>query len=121
MVFCEKTSVFARDGDDASWIGKEYVTFSDMIVSVQQNLWIEWVFQQVPGGSAVQNLSAHMRRVPGFGLLQAAQTGKSRAKLFTDLVATARETKCDDTIALGLIELDGDLQVGLLSQLKDTI
>ena len=80
MGFFEKTFVFTGQGDDASWIGKEHVTVSDMIASVQHDLWIEWVFQQVPGGSAVQNLSAPLRRVLGFGLLQAAQTGKSRVK-----------------------------------------
>ena len=55
-----------------SWTGKEYVTFSDMIASVRHYLWIEWVFPQVPGGSAVQKLSAPVRRVLDFGLIQAA-------------------------------------------------
>ena len=54
------------------WVGKDVVTFSDMIASVRQYLWIEWVFQQVPGGEAVQKLARPIRAVLEFGLTQAA-------------------------------------------------
>jgi len=32
------------------WLGKDIVTFSDMIISVRHHLWCEWVFEQTPGG-----------------------------------------------------------------------
>jgi len=38
-----------------SWPGKEYITFSDMIAGVRHDLWIEWVFQRVPGGGLFKN------------------------------------------------------------------
>lgn len=53
------------------WLGKEATTFSDMIGSVRGYLWMEWVFAQVPGGSAVQKLSKPIRAVLDFGLAQA--------------------------------------------------
>ncbi len=54
------------------WIGKEAVTFSDMLCSVRRYLWMEWVFAQVPGGLAVQKLPDPIRAVLDFGLAQAA-------------------------------------------------
>ena len=54
------------------WIGKEDTTFSDMIGSVRRYLWMEWVFQHVPGGPAVKKLSKPIRAVLDFGLAQAA-------------------------------------------------
>ena len=55
-----------------TWVGKESVTFSDMIISVRHHLWVEWVFEQVPGGGAVRKLSKPIRRLLDFGLTQAA-------------------------------------------------
>jgi len=72
VVFCEKTFVFAVKGDDASSIGKENVTFSDMIACVQHDLWIEGIFQPVPGGTVDQRLSLPLRRTLDFGHVQAA-------------------------------------------------
>ncbi len=54
------------------WQGKEGTTFSDMIVSVRRYLWMEWIFEQVPGGQAVHKLSTSARNLIGFGLTQAA-------------------------------------------------
>jgi len=54
------------------WLGKESVTLSDMIISVRHHLWGEWVFAQVPGGSAIQKLSPTIRKLLDFGLTQAA-------------------------------------------------
>ena len=55
-----------------SWIGKQYVTFSDMIISVRHHLWINWVFKQQPGGEAVRKLPRPIRKLLDFGLTQAA-------------------------------------------------
>lgn len=54
------------------WVGKQAVTFSDMIVSVRHYLWTAWIFAQVPGGQAVQKLPAPIRAVLDYGLAQAA-------------------------------------------------
>jgi hypothetical protein len=54
------------------WLGKEAVTFSDMMCSVRRYLWMEWVFAQVAGGAAVQKLPHPIRAVLDFGLAQAA-------------------------------------------------
>lgn len=54
------------------WIGKDIVTFSDMIISVRHHLWCEWVFEQKPGGEGVRKLSAPIRKLLDFGLTQAA-------------------------------------------------
>jgi hypothetical protein len=54
------------------WIGKQHTTFSDMISSVRRYLWIEWVFEWVPGGEAVQKLSRPIKKLLDFGLAQAA-------------------------------------------------
>lgn len=55
-----------------SWQGKESITFSDMIISVRHHLWLEWVFEQVPGGTAVRKLPGPIRTLLDFGLTQAA-------------------------------------------------
>ena len=55
-----------------NWIGKESVTFSDMIISVRHHLWRQWVFEQVPGGEGVRKLSRPIRKLLDFGLAQAA-------------------------------------------------
>lgn len=52
------------------WVGKDATTFSDMIGSVRRYMWMEWIFTQVPGGSAVQKLSNPIRAVLDFGLAQ---------------------------------------------------
>ena len=57
---------------ERSWIGKEVITFSDMIISVRHYLWMNWVFEQVPGGAAVQKLPRPIRKLLDFGLTQAA-------------------------------------------------
>ena len=54
------------------WSGKEHTTFSDMIISVRCYLWMQWVFEQVPGGTAVQKLTRQTKKLIEFGLLQAA-------------------------------------------------
>ena len=54
------------------WVGKESVTLSDMIISVRQYLWVQWVFTQVPGGGAIQKLPPPVRKLIDFGLTQAA-------------------------------------------------
>lgn len=54
------------------WLGKEAITFSDMIASVRRYLWQEWIFAQVPGGGAVQKLPVRIRKLLHFGLTQAA-------------------------------------------------
>ena len=53
------------------WVGKEEITFSDMMGSVRRYLWTEWIFAQVPGGHVVQKLPKPMRAVLDFGLAQA--------------------------------------------------
>jgi hypothetical protein len=53
------------------WLGKEAITFSDMMCSVRRYLWMEWIIAQVPGGHAVQKLSKPIRAVLDFGLAQA--------------------------------------------------
>jgi hypothetical protein len=55
-----------------SWQGKESITFSDMILSVRHHLWLEWIFEQTPGGASVRKLSRPIRAVLEFGLTQAA-------------------------------------------------
>ena len=54
------------------WVGKECVTFSDMIISVRHYLWRQWVFEQVPGGEGVRKLPSKIRKLLDFGLAQAA-------------------------------------------------
>ena len=54
------------------WVGKEMITFSEMIISVRLNLWVEWIFERTPGGAAVRKLSAPARTLLDFGLTQAA-------------------------------------------------
>jgi len=54
------------------WVGKEKTTFSDMIISVRRYLWMEWIFERVPGGHAVQKLSLPIRKLLDYGLAQAA-------------------------------------------------
>ncbi|MCM2375073.1 IS701 family transposase [Aporhodopirellula aestuarii] len=55
-----------------TWLGKEIITFSDMIISVRHHLWCQWVFEQTPGGEGVRKLSAPIRKLLDFGLTQAA-------------------------------------------------
>lgn len=55
-----------------SWVGKQHVTFSDMIISVRHHLWMKWVFEQVPDGQAVQKLPKPIQNLLEFGLTQAA-------------------------------------------------
>ena len=55
-----------------SWVGKEFITFSDMILSVRHHLWMNWVFEQVPDGVGVRKLPPTIRKLPDFGLKQAA-------------------------------------------------
>lgn len=55
-----------------SWLGKESITFSDMIISVRHHLWIEWIFEHTPGGEAIRKLPAPVRTLIDFGLTQAA-------------------------------------------------
>ena len=55
-----------------SWVGKEFITFSDMILKVRYHLWINWVFQQVPERAGIQKLSPPIRKLLDFGLTQAA-------------------------------------------------
>lgn len=55
-----------------SWQGKESITFSDMIISVRHHLWLEWVFEQTPGGATVRKLPGPIRTLLDFGLTQAA-------------------------------------------------
>lgn len=57
---------------EKSWLGKETITFSDMIVSVRHHLWMEWVFEHTPGGPAVRKLPGPIRKLLDFGLTQAA-------------------------------------------------
>lgn len=57
---------------EKTWVGKEVITFSDMIGSVRRHLWLEWIFAQAPGGEAVQKLSPTIARLLDFGLTQAA-------------------------------------------------
>lgn len=54
------------------WIGKEGTTFSDMMISVRRYLWMEWVFEQVPGARAVSKLSRPARALIDYGITQAA-------------------------------------------------
>ena len=54
------------------WVGKETVTFSDMIISVRHHLWVNWVFEQVPDGAGVRKLPLPIRNLLDFGLTQAA-------------------------------------------------
>lgn len=54
------------------WVGKEAVTFSDMVVSIRHYLWTAWIFAHVPGGKAVQKLPKPIRAVLDYGLAQAA-------------------------------------------------
>ena len=55
-----------------SWQGKESITFSDMIISVRHHLWLEWVFEQAPGGASVRKLPRPIQTLLDFGLNQAA-------------------------------------------------
>jgi hypothetical protein len=55
-----------------NWLGKEHVTFSDMMISVRHHLWCQWVFEHTPGGGAVRKLPATVRTLLDFGLTQAA-------------------------------------------------
>jgi len=42
-----------------------------MIGSVRRYLWMEWIFEGVPGGEAVQKLSKPIQKLLDFGLAQA--------------------------------------------------
>ncbi|MEM6690957.1 MAG: transposase [Planctomycetota bacterium] len=53
------------------WLGKEFITFSDMIISVRHYLWMNWVFEQVPQGGDIRKLSRPIKRLLDFGLTQA--------------------------------------------------
>jgi len=55
-----------------SWQGKESITFSDMIISVRHHLWLEWIFEQTPGGATIRKLPGQIRTLLDFGLTQAA-------------------------------------------------
>ena len=55
-----------------SWIGKDCVTFSDMMISVRHHLWMKWVFEKVPEGASVRKLPRLIRKLLNFGLTQAA-------------------------------------------------
>lgn len=57
---------------ERSRIGKEVITFSDMIISVRHYLWVNWGFEQVPAGAAVLKLPLPIRKLLDFGLTQAA-------------------------------------------------
>jgi hypothetical protein len=57
---------------ERSWNGKEFVTFSDMIISVRHHLWMNWVFEQVPEWPTIRKLSRPIRKLLDFGLTQAA-------------------------------------------------
>jgi len=54
------------------WIGKNCVTFSDMIINVRPYLWMNWVFERMPNGADAQKLSNPIRKLLHFGLTQAA-------------------------------------------------
>jgi DDE superfamily endonuclease len=45
------------------WPGKDTVTFSDALAAVRRWLWTEWVFPQVEGGAAVQELPEPLREI----------------------------------------------------------
>jgi hypothetical protein len=53
------------------WPGKRSITFSDMISSVRRYLWLEWIFDTVPGGELVKKLPPPVRRILDFGLAHA--------------------------------------------------
>ena len=57
---------------ERSWAGKEWITFGDAITSVRHYLWMEWIFEQTPGGASVRKLPRPVRRLLDFGLVQAA-------------------------------------------------
>lgn len=54
------------------WVGKEFITFSDMIISVRHHLWMNWVFEQIPEGEGIRKLPPPIRKLLDFGLTQAA-------------------------------------------------
>jgi hypothetical protein len=63
-----------RSGDylrSYRWKGKRGVTFSDMISSVRRYLWLQWIFDSVPGGEVVKKLPPPVRKVLDFGLAHA--------------------------------------------------
>lgn len=57
-------------------IGKQSITFSDMIVGVRLHLSMNWVFDQRPIEAAVQKLTPQIRQLIGFGLTQATYSGE---------------------------------------------
>ena len=54
------------------WIGKDTVTFSDMIASVRHHLWYEWVFEQVPGSRSIRKLPRPIKRLINYSLTLSA-------------------------------------------------
>jgi hypothetical protein len=45
------------------WPGKDAVTFSDALTAVRRWLWLEWVFPQTDGGTAVEKLPDSTREI----------------------------------------------------------
>lgn len=71
VIFYDTMPWSSRHLGVTQWNGKDAITFSDMIGSVRRHLWAEWVFAQVPGGTAVQELPKPVRAVLHLGLAQA--------------------------------------------------
>ena len=55
-----------------TWMSREAITLSDMIISVRHHLRRRWVFAQAPEAAAVQKLSRSIRKLIDYGLTQAA-------------------------------------------------
>lgn len=63
-----------------SWLGKESITFSDMIIIVRHHLWLEWTLEHTPVGKSVRKLPKQVRGLLDFGLTQGRLKRKSRTK-----------------------------------------
>ncbi len=72
VVFYDCMPQSSRSLRSRSWIGKEFITFSDMIISVRHHLWMNWIFEQTPGGAVVRKLPPPIQKLLDFGLTQAA-------------------------------------------------
>lgn len=62
VIFNDTLSTSRRLARRKLWAGKQAVIFSDMIADVRHYLGTRWIFTQVPGGRAVQEVLTSSRR-----------------------------------------------------------
>jgi hypothetical protein len=54
------------------WDGKDHLCFSDVIITVRRYLWMEWIFENLPGTDAIAKLSPKLKNSLLYALAPAA-------------------------------------------------